>query len=327
MRLPLPPDMILLPPLLPLPQPLRHHDPPHLLPAHPLGEPYTTSPLPGSNPDLYNRLLASRLAMAMFRKIAEINYKNATWIIATTPQIKQSICIQYRIDPDRIIVLSNGADVNLFKPMDTKTAKELLALDEDTQYVCFVGALSFYEGVEYLIRSAPLILDKCPSAGFLIVGDGPSKGKLMNLTQQIGVSAKFVFTGAAPHEDVPMYINASEVCVCPGTYRPMDIKIGASSLKIFEYMACGKPVVTADNTGNEDVITESNAGIVVCPQHSHELAGAVAKLLRDNQLSQRLGENGIKAAIEKYSWTSIAKRTAEACQEAVKRRKCRGAYA
>jgi glycosyltransferase involved in cell wall biosynthesis len=266
-----------------------------------------------------NKVLANRFVMAIFKRIAKFNYKNATWIITVTPQIKKLICAQYKIDPDKVIVIPNGADIDLFKPIEKNKAKSMLKLCEDAQYICFVGHLYFTQGVECLVKSAPLISEKCPSARFLIVGDGPSKGELMNLAQQIGVSAKFVFTGAVPHEDVPMYINGSEVCLCTARNDTRNRIEGSSSLKILEYMACGKPLVVGNAEGNKDVIAESNAGLVVRPEHSHEMASAIIKLLKDKQLNQRLGENGRKAVIERYSSTSVAQRVAETFEKAIKR--------
>ena len=266
-----------------------------------------------------NRVLANRLVMAVHKRIATLNYKRATWIITVTPQIKQLICAQHKIDPDKVIVVPNGADTDLFKPIETSKAKSMLKLCEDAQYICLVAHLFFAQVAEYLVKSAPLISEKCPSARFLIVGDGPSKGELTNLARQIGVSAEFVFTGAVPHEDVPMYINASEVCICTAGNDARSRMEGSSSLKVMEYMACGKPLVVGNAEGNRDVVAGSDAGLVVRPEHPDEMASAIIKLLEDKQLSQRLGENGRKAVIERYSCASVAQRVVEACEEAVKR--------
>ncbi len=266
-----------------------------------------------------NKLLANKFVMAILKGITRINHKNAYRIITVTPQIKQLICIQYKINPDKIIVLSNGADINLFRPMETEIAKKLLKLDEAVQYVCFVGNLLFWQGVQYLIKSAPLVLEKYPSARFLIVGDGMIKKELMNLAQQEKVFDKFLFYGAVPHEDVPTYINASEVCVCTAASDDKNKTTGNSGLKVFEYMACGKPVVIGNTEGQKDVIAESSAGLVVSPEHSRELASAIISLLKDAKLSKQLGENGRKVVVERYSWAGIAGRVSEVFGEAVRK--------
>lgn len=270
---------------------------------------------------IYNQLLTSKFVMAILRKLASINYKNATWIITVTPQVKHVISTLYKINPEKIIVLYNGADADLFSPLETKSAKKMLKLDEATQYICYVGTLTYYEGVEDLVKSAPLVLEKYPDIRFLIVGDGPSKNELVSLTKQEGVINKFIFIGAVKHDDVPKYINASEICVCPVLNDTKSKTAGSSGLKSFEYMACGKPVVMSDTDGNKDLIAETNAGLIARTERPHEFASAIIKLLEDKKLSQNLGENGRKAVVEKYSWSSIAKKVSESFDEAIKSHK------
>ncbi len=270
--------------------------------------------------DADSRFLTNRFVLAILKKMTKMSYKSTSRIIAVTPQIKHLICTQYEVNADKIMVSSNGADTNLFRPMETKKAKKELNLDGKVRYVCFVGSLGRWKRVYYLIRAAPEILEKCPDAGFLVVGDGKFKKELMNLAQGEGVLDRFVFTGSVSYEDVPKYINASEVCVAPAA-RDAKIKVtGSSPLKIFEYMACGKPVVTGNVEGGRAVIIESAAGRVVNPEHSSELAGTIVELLKDKRLSQRLGQNGRKVVVERYSWASVVKRVAEVCQKTIQER-------
>ncbi len=268
--------------------------------------------------DADSRFMTNRFVIAILKKMTKMNYKSASRIITVTPQIKHLICTQYGINPQKIIVSSNGADTNLFKPIETKKAKEELNLDKKARYVCYVGSLSPWQGLEYLIKAAPQILENCPSARFLFVGDGKLKENLINLTQQIGVFDKFIFSGAVPYEDVPKYINASEVCVSPAACDAKNRIAGMSVLKVFEYMACGKPVIVGNAEGDKGLISKSNAGRATNPEDPHELANAIIELLKDKQLSKRLGENGRKVVAERYSWASVTKRVAEVCQKAIR---------
>ena len=124
-----------------------------------------------------------------------------------------------------------------------------------------------------------------------------------------------VFTGLVQHDNIPEYLAAMDIVLAP---YPELTFFYYSPLKIFEYMACSKPVVTGNTEGNKDIIAESNAGLVVRPERAHELASAIIKLLNDKQLSQQLGGNGRRAVIERYSWTNIARRVSEVLREAIK---------
>jgi len=245
----------------------------------------------------------------------KINYKHAKKIVVVTQGIKNGIKRLYNIPDEKIVVIPNGANTDLFKPMDHKEARKELNFDRDANYICFVGNLAPWQGVEYLIRSAPLILKEHPKTKFLIVGDGQMKEELINLAEKIGVSDKFIFTGAVPYEEVPNYINASDVCVAP-FIKERNMRIGLSPLKIYEYMSCGKPVVSS-RIPNLEFIEQNHAGLLVEPENPKELAKAIIKLLKDEKLRRELGENGRKYVTKNHSWEAVARKVAEVCKSVV----------
>ena len=162
--------------------------------------------------------------------------------------------------------------------MDQEQVKAELGLENSKKYVCFVGHLAAWQGVEFLIYASPLILEKCPDVRFLVVGDGAMKNKLLEITSELGLSDKFIFTGRVPYESVPLYINAADVCVAP-FIKERNSKIGLSALKTYEYLACGKPIVASSIPGVKDLIDSSGGGISVTPENPTELAAAVIKLI------------------------------------------------
>ena len=245
----------------------------------------------------------------------KLNYKQADKIVAVTQGIKDGIKELHSIPDEKIVVIPNGANTDLFKPMHQEKAKKELKLEEKKNYICFVGNLAPWQGVEFLIQSAPLILKESPHTKFLIIGDGPMKEELIDLTEQMAVSDKFIFTGVVPYEDVPKYINASDVCVA-SFIRKRNLKIGLSPLKIYEYAACGKPIA-ASRIPNLEFIEKQKAGILVEPENPKELAKAIIKLLKDERLRRELGENGRKYVTKNHSWEAVARRVAEVCKSVV----------
>ncbi|RLG31401.1 glycosyltransferase family 1 protein [Methanosarcinales archaeon] len=231
----------------------------------------------------------------------------ANGVIAVTPKIKD-LLIKRGIDENKITVVPNGANVELFRPMDDPLAINDLRyqcnIREDAPLVMFVGNLAYWQGVEYLIHSSPLVLKTISNTMFLIVGDGEVKDELMALAEKIGVSDKFIFVGNVPYKKVPLYINMADVCIV----TKKILGFGYSPLKLYEYMACGKPIV-ATNTEGFEVLEQSNAGLLVNPENSQELANAIIKLLRNDQLREQMGANGRKAAVAGYSWDNSAKKT------------------
>jgi glycosyltransferase involved in cell wall biosynthesis len=254
-----------------------------------------------------------RLSLWIIDKIERQSIKQSDKIIVVTPELKKILVTQYHIEDDKVIVILNGANINLFKPTSIGEAKIKLGLEKSINYVCFVGALYAWQGIEDLLRSAPFVLQQHPETRFLIVGDGPIKVEMMNIAKQIGIFDKVIFTGMVSYLDVPIYINASDICIV----TKIQVRTGLSPLKLYEYMACGKPVVARQKSGF-DFIEKINAGILVHPEDYKEFSNAIIKLIENETLRQEMGENAKNYVVENQSWFSVAKRVANVCQDVIK---------
>lgn len=258
------------------------------------------------------RLLKKSKLKICITKLSEIfSYKHAKKIVAVTRGLKEELMRLYNIPDEKIIVIENGANTDLFRPMDQEEIEKEFEFDQDANYVCFVGALAPWQGVGYLVKASPLILKEFPGARFLIVGDGLIKEELMKLAEKTGVSDKFIFTGVVPYEEVPKYINESDVCVAPIIGERI-----ASPIKIYEYAACRKPVVSSRIYGLE-FIERKNIGILVQPENSNQLMVAITKLLKDRELRDKMGKNGRKYVVENRSWEAVAKAVEKVVREVV----------
>ncbi len=234
-------------------------------------------------------------------------------IIAVTPGIKTNLEKVYNIPEEKIVVVSNGANTSLFKPLEQETCRKMLGLNLEIPYICFVGNLAPWQGVEYLVKAAPYILSKFPECRFLIVGDGVMKDNLFKLSRELGVEDRFIFTGVIAYDRVPLYINASDTCTAPFIFA-RNAKIGLSPLKLYEYMACGKPVVASNISGVSDVLEASGGGIIVLPENPEALAEGILKLLENPGLRTKLGSKGLSYVTEHYSWCSVAKKVNNVCK-------------
>lgn len=260
---------------------------------------------------------SSKLNIKIARLIENINFSGCSKLITVTSGVKKGLMDIYSIPESKIVVINNGANTELFIPMDKEKVKYDLNLDSSLRYICFVGNLIPWQGVEYLIRAAPLILKEYSDTRFLVVGDGVMKKEWMKLAEDLGLLDKFIFTGRIPYEKVPMYINASDICVAP-FIKERNSKIGLSALKTYEYLACGKPLIASGIPGVKDLIELSGSGISVAPENPEELAAAVMKLLPDESARNSMGYKGRRYIVENHSWSSVAKRVLDACNDAIK---------
>lgn len=237
-------------------------------------------------------------------------------IVTVTEGLKKELYEKYKVPSDKIIVIPNGANTDLFKPMDKEKVKEELNLDRSIHYVCFVGNLAPWQGIEYLIMATPLILKEVPNTQFLIIGDGVMKKKLVEMVKELNLDNNFIFTGAVDYELVPKYINASDVCVAPFV-KERNEKLGFSSLKIFEYMACAKPIITTKIPCLMDFLEDNKHVLFVEPNNFNDLSNAIIKILKDNKLASHLSKNAFELSKE-YSWNATAKKVAKVCEDTIK---------
>lgn len=215
----------------------------------------------------------------------------------------------------KVKIISAGVDPNIFKPAyeeleDVRSKYNL----KDKKVVVYVGAMSAWHGAEDLIEIANK-LDE--DVRFLMVGKGLNI--LEGESKEESISSRFIFTGFVEYEDVPKYISAADVAVAP--YNPKGFrymeKYGFyfSPIKIFEYMACRKPVVASDVDIIRDIINENRCGLLAKPGDAEDFAEKIRMLMKDRVLREKFGDNGRNAVIEKYTWEKVADKIYE-CMEA-----------
>lgn len=248
----------------------------------------------------------------LVNKIERYTLPKAVAVITVTPGLKEILTENYSLKSNGISVIQNGANIDLFYPVNALEARETLNLKQEDNHICFVGNLFPWQGVEFAIKSMTEILNAFPKTCLLIVGNGPLKEELIGLARQLNVLKSLIFVGEVPHQKVPLYVNASDICVVPKS----GLKSGYSPLKLYEYMACKKPVVGSRASGLE-VVEEKQCGILVEPCNYHELAEAICRLLGNRELKEQMGENGFRFVRDNKSWAMVAKSVSSVLDDAV----------
>lgn len=244
--------------------------------------------------------------------IERVNLHNNSRIVAVTDKLKEILVNEYGIEENKICVIQNGANTEMFKPMPSSIAKEKLNLDINKKYICYVGSLSPHQGLEYFIKCMPYVFESVPNVQVLIVGYGGMEQEIKDLVEKIGAKNRFTFTGSVAYEKVPLYINSSDICIVPK--KPW--RIGYSPLKLHEYMACGKPVIATRTDGFSD-LEKQNAGLLVDIENKEEFSNAIIRLLKDEKLGNLMGLNGRNYVIANHSWANVAKKISELCFDAI----------
>lgn len=217
-----------------------------------------------------------------------------------------------RVDASRIAVVTAAVDTEVFKPDPVAGAEVRNRYNlGDDHIVGYVGTFQEWHGLGELIEAAHSILGSLPNVKFLMVG--PYFTETERKVKNAGLGNSFVFTGPVDYDRVSDYMNASDVLVAP--YNPGKIRSSeqvrthglGSPLKVFEYMAVGKPVITTDVRPISDPIRNGITGYLVPPGNSVALGAAILGALQDKTRAALVGRAARDEAIEKYSWSIVAK--------------------
>lgn len=215
------------------------------------------------------------------------------------------------ISKKKIVITESGTNTVLFYPMDKKHAASTTGLDSDNLYLTFVGTLLPHQGIDTLLESAHLIIDAFPESRFLIIGEGPMKIVWQRMALTKNLKRFFIFTGQIPYEQVPAWIGVSDICLAP--YRK-DAGL-RSPVKIYDYMACARPVVASDITGCTDKFKDTGGVILVPPEEPKALARVVIELLSDPLKREKMGRMARKWVEKNASRKMIARRVAREAKE------------
>jgi glycosyltransferase involved in cell wall biosynthesis len=209
----------------------------------------------------------------------------------------------------RIHTVPNGVDEALFRP-DTAESGVRKRFDLGAgPLLGFVGGMRPWHGVEVLPALLGRLARRHPDLRLVIVGDGPLRGELERELRERDLARAVIFTGSVPHEDVPALIRQFDVALAP--YPVLEHPFYYSPLKLFEYMACGAPVVAAALGQISEVVQDGETGLLYQPGDDEALATACNRLLADPALGRRLGQAAARQVHQRYTWNHIAARVAE----------------
>lgn len=234
------------------------------------------------------------------------NLIKADHIITVTKSIKSEIICQCGVDGKKISIITNGVDLESFRPENPVAARQRRGLSESYQYIGFVGGFFPWHGLDQLIEAVPYILERRPRVRFVIVGSGPMESAFKKMISKRKLTRAFVLTGSVPFDTVSDYISSFDVCL---VFFKRVRKDPGDPIKLYEYLACGKPVVASNVPGYGDVVESVQAGISVNSEDPVAITEAILKLLSDGGLRKKMGENGYAKARKCYGWENKVRET------------------
>ena len=179
--------------------------------------------------------------------------------------------------------------------------KERFCGSRSAKMILFLGRLVYQKGVNVLIGALSRVLDACPDAKLVIVGEGPMRRQLERDVSFMGIEKDVVFTGYLDDWTVRCLLKAADVLVVPSIYEPFGIVA-------LEAMAAMAPVVASDVGGISEII-DNDEGVKVPPDNSEALANGIIKVLHTDETDvKEMVERGYRKA-SSMNWNDIAETT------------------
>lgn len=202
-------------------------------------------------------------------------------------------------------VLYRGVDVDLFHDrLGRDASRRDLDLPSDGPGFCTVCRLVEGKGLTELVQALGQLLRGHPDAWLAIIGDGPLRGDLRERIARQGLADRVLILGPRPHEEVPIWLAASDVFVLASHREGLPNVVR-------EAMACARPVVATDVGGTAEVVEDGVTGILVPPQDPEALFRAFDRLVSDMELARQMGAAGRRKALAEFSLARSAEELAE----------------
>jgi phosphatidylinositol alpha-1,6-mannosyltransferase len=209
-------------------------------------------------------------------------------------------------------VVINGTDPIFFHPLDNQTIKKKLGY-EGKKIILTTARLIERKGIDTVIKALPLVIKEIPNVRYVIIGEGRFKGKLKQISQEIGMDKYINFVGKVPYSALNDYYNLSDIYVMPSKGTLPDIE--GFGIVFLEANACGKAVIGARTGGVPSAILDGETGLLIKERDPLELSKVIIRLLKNDELRNRLGRQGRKRVLESANWDVVARRIFELIQK------------
>jgi glycosyltransferase involved in cell wall biosynthesis len=261
-------------------------------------------------PELYlsrHKVTANWIYRALLLEEA-LCLRSANLIIATNESYKRIDAKRGRRSPEEIVVVRNGPDLKRehFDPVEPDKALKAMGRTIGV----YVGAIGPQDGLDHLVRAVDLLVHQEGRRDFycVILGAGDDVPYLKRLCSELQLDDYVWFAGYVPRADLVRYLSTADICLDPNPSSPLNDH--STWIKVLEYMAFGKPIVSFDLT--ETRYSAGDAAVYVPPNDDHAYAKAIMALMDNPEQRARMGRLGWSRVRESLAWEHVSKNLVEA---------------
>jgi glycosyltransferase involved in cell wall biosynthesis len=252
----------------------------------------------------FGGLTLARLARGLERVV----WRSADRVLAVTGVLKD-IIVRAGVAEERVMVTPNGIEPARFDFLPLRAA------DPKSVVLGFIGFVREWHGLNAVIEAIASYRGT-REVKLVVVGDGPARPALEKQAATLGIADRVAFAGLADRADIPGLVAGFDIALQP------KVVSYASPLKLFEYMAAGRAIVAPDQENIREILTDGETALLFDPARPGAMLDAIARLLADPALSDRLG-TAARREIERcdYTWAANARRIIESARLDLGRRR------
>lgn len=233
-------------------------------------------------------------------------------VISDSQKVTRFLIDKQGVDAKKIVTIFNGIDLGMFQTkIDVEEKKRELGIREGSLVIGNVARLEPVKNHQYLLDVFRHVTEQLPQAVLVIAGGGSQLKDLKRKVLEWGIVDKVYFLGT--RGDIPELIKTFDVFALTSKSEGMP-------LSLLEAMACGKAVVATDVGGNPEVVVDGVTGFLLPLNDTHRLSEALISLLKNAELSKKMGMAGYKRAKELFSLETMVKRYEDVYDGWIKKR-------
>ncbi len=245
--------------------------------------------------------------------LEEACYRRARLVVVVTEGFRINLLAR-GIPPEKIAVIPNGANIQLFQfntQARQRMRRELMLDDKFT--AIYAGIHGIAQGLETIVQAAK-ILQKHEDICFLMVGEGPEKEVIRALVKRYSLDNMLLLPGQ-PRETIPSFLSAADVSLIP--LKKIDLFKTVLPSKLFDAWACERPVILSVDGEARTILQAAQAGVYVPPEDPESLAQALIKIKDDPAARQQMGSNGRIYTVKHYSRQVLAKQLVDILEDII----------
>jgi len=222
-------------------------------------------------------------------------FNSVDGIVSITHRLKQHLVGKYCLDESGVLVSPDGVDLDPYKDITKQEARATLGIPQNETIIMYTGHLYRGKGVGLLVRAA----EELQESVYIV---GGYEEDIERVKREAGSPENVVFTGFVDPANISLYQIAADILVAPYTE---ESRPWVSPLKLFEYMAAGRPIVASDREVLQEVLVHGENAILFEKGNVHDLRKKLTLIAGDHEKATAL-QTAVRKDAQKYTWKNRA---------------------